>query len=223
MNPPRDFGQELNVSPAEHRTDAQVIAASLHDPAEFAEVYNRHAALIHRYLLRRLGAEVAEDLTADTFTAAFRSRSRFDATQAASARPWLYGIASNLAARHRRHEVRGLRALARTGIDPVAHSWVEEADQRISARASNRPLAQALAELSAGDRDVLLLVAWADLTYAEVAQALRLPVGTVRSRLNRARRKVRAAMPGQLPDDPHEPPDANTSLSPSIDQESHHE
>ena len=162
-----------HVSPTEHvRTDAQVIAASLHDPEEFAHVYDRHAAAIHRYLLRRLGAEVAEDLTADTFTAAFRSRSRFDASQATGALPWLYGIASNLSARHRRHEVRGLRALARTGIDPVAHSWVEEADQRILARASNQQLAQALAELSAGDRDVLLLVAWADLTYAEVAQAL---------------------------------------------------
>ncbi len=224
MNPRHDFGQELNVSPAEHvRTDAQVIAASLHDPEEFAHVYDRHAAAIHRYLLRRLGAEVAEDLTADTFTAAFRSRSRFDATQATGALPWLYGIASNLGARHRRREVRGLRALARTGIDPVAHSWVEEADQRILARASNRPLAQALAELSAGDRDVLLLVAWADLTYAEVAQALRLPLGTVRSRLNRARRKVREAMRGHVADDPHERPNTTDSLSTSIDQESHHE
>ena len=221
MNPPHDFGQELNVSPAEHvPTDAQVIAISLHEPAEFAEVYNRHAAVIHRYLLRRLGAEVAEDLTADTFTAAFRSRSRFDATQAATARPWLYGIASNLAARHRRHEVRGLRALARTGIDPVAHSWVEQADQRLVAQASNRPLAQALADLSAGDRDVLLLVAWADLTYAEVAQALQLPVGTVRSRLNRARRKVRAALPGHVADDPDESINP-TSINPTtINQES---
>ena len=70
---------------------------------------------------------------------------------------------------------------------------------------------------------MLLLVAWADLTYAEVAQALRLPVGTVRSRLNRARRKVREAMPGHVADDPHEPPDTTDSLSTSIDQESHHE
>ena len=216
------------MSPTEHvRTDAQVIAASLHDPEEFTQVYDRHAAVIHRYLLRRLGAEVAEDLTADTFTAAFRSRSRFDATQGETARPWLYGIASNLAARHRRDEVRGLRALARTGIDPVAHSWVEQADQRLVAQASNRPLAQALADLSPGDRDVLLLVAWADLSYTEVAQALQLPVGTVRSRLNRARRKVRAALPEQVADDPLEPPGASTALSTSINQsttqESRHE
>ena len=166
---------------------------------------------------------MAEDLTADTFTAAFRSRSRFDATQATGALPWLYGIASNLAARHRRDEVRGLRALARTGVDPVAQSWVDQADQRLVAQASNRPLAQALADLSAGDRDVLLLVAWADLTYAEVAHALRLPVGTVRSRLNRARRKVREALPGLVADDPDEPPVTHISSSTQTNQESRHE
>ncbi len=197
--------------------------ASLHDPAEFAELYDRHAAAIHRYLLRRLGAEVAEDLTADTFVSAFRSRSRFDATQATGARPWLYGIASNLAGRHRRHEVRGLRALARTGIDPIAESWVEDADQRLEAQSTSRPLAQALAELSAPDRDVLLLVAWADLTYAETARALNVPVGTVRSRLHRARRKVRAALSGSVPDDPDQPPETTIPLSTPIAQESHHE
>jgi RNA polymerase sigma-70 factor (ECF subfamily) len=85
--------------------------------------------------------------------------------------------------------------LARTGRDPVAaswgDSWVEDTDSRIAAQG---PLAGALAALSAGDRNVLLLVAWADLTYQEVAEALGIPVGTVRSRLNRARRKVRTAL-----------------------------
>ena len=79
--------------------------------------------------------------------------------------------------------------------DPVAaswsESWVEDTDSRIAAQG---PLAGALAALSAGDRHVLLLVAWADLGYQEVAEALGIPVGTVRSRLNRARRKVRTAL-----------------------------
>ncbi|WP_426247036.1 RNA polymerase sigma factor [Nocardioides sp. LHG3406-4] len=205
------------AAPQPDRTDAQVVAASLHDPAEFAHVYDRHAPDVHRYLLRRLGADVAEDLTADTFVIAFRSRARFDHTRG-SARPWLYGIASNVAAKHRRSEVRGLRAFARTGIDPIAHSWVEQADQRVAAQALNRPLALALAELSAGDRDVLLLVAWADLSYAEVASALGLPVGTVRSRLNRARRKVREALPGPPAGDPDDARDTIRSTS----QETHH-
>ena len=183
------------------RSDAQIVLDSLRDPAEFGHVYARHGTEIHRYLTRRLGADVADDLTAETFTAAFRSRSRFDASRASGARPWLYGIASNLAARHRRSEVRALRALARTGVDGVAHSWVEQADRRLSAQALNRPLAEALAALTRGDRDVLLLVAWADLTYLEVSQALQLPLGTVRSRLNRARRKVREALAGNVDDE----------------------
>jgi RNA polymerase sigma-70 factor (ECF subfamily) len=173
--------------------DPQVVAASVHEPAAFAEIYARHADDVHRYLRRRLGSDVADDLTADTFVAAFTARTRFDAS-ATSARPWLFGIASNLAAKHRRSEIRGLRAYARTGVDPVASSWSDGADDRVSAQAMSRELATALSELAAGDRDVLLLVAWAELSYTEVAAALQLPVGTVRSRLNRARRTVRTTL-----------------------------
>ncbi|MFG2784616.1 RNA polymerase sigma factor [Streptomyces prunicolor] len=174
--------------------DAEVVARSLEQPELFALLYDRYASDIHRYAARRLGDGAADDITADTFLAAFRIRSRYDLTRA-NARPWLYGIAGNLIGKQRRTEVRALKALARTGRDPVAaswgDSWVEDTDSRIAAQG---PLAGALAALSAGDRNVLLLVAWADLTYQEVAEALDIPVGTVRSRLNRARRKVRSAL-----------------------------
>ncbi|WP_405947203.1 sigma-70 family RNA polymerase sigma factor [Streptomyces prunicolor] len=174
--------------------DAEVVARSLEQPELFALLYDRYASDIHRYAARRLGDGAADDITADTFLAAFRIRSRYDLTRA-NARPWLYGIAGNLIGKRRRTEVRALKALARTGQDPVAaswgDSWVEDTDSRIAAQG---PLAGALAALSAGDRNVLLLVAWADLTYQEVAEALDIPVGTVRSRLNRARRKVRSAL-----------------------------
>ncbi|MEV0579111.1 MULTISPECIES: RNA polymerase sigma factor [unclassified Streptomyces] len=173
--------------------DAAVVGQSLERPETFALLYDRYAADIHRYAARRLGEGAADDITADTFLIAFRGRARFD-TGRESARPWLYGIAANLIGRHRRTEVRALRALARTGIDPVAESWTERADQRVSAQAAHTEIAGALAALSAGDRHVLLLIAWADLSYQEVADALSLPVGTVRSRLNRARRKVRQAL-----------------------------
>ena len=92
-----------------------------------------------------------------------------------------------------------LGALARTGLDPVTDGDSEPVDQRVSARAVQRDLAAALARLAARDRDVLLLIAWADLSYEEVAVALDIPVGTVRSRLNRARSKVREALGGQDP------------------------
>ncbi|MCK8676117.1 MULTISPECIES: RNA polymerase sigma factor [Streptomyces] len=173
--------------------DASVIAGSLTRPELFGELFQRYAAEIHRYAARRLGEDAAEDITADTFLAAFRMRRRYDLDRP-SALPWLYGIAANLIGKQRRAEVRGLRALARCGHDPVADSWTDRADNRVTAQSANAALAAALADLSPGDRHVLLLVAWSELGYAEVAEALRIPVGTVRSRLHRARRKLREAL-----------------------------
>ncbi|GAA2281074.1 RNA polymerase sigma factor [Streptomyces hawaiiensis] len=172
--------------------DAELIAASLEEPERFAALFDRHAPAIHQYVARRLGRDAADDVTAETFLTAFRIRARFDPARA-GARPWLYGIAAKQIGRHRREEVRALKLLARTGHDPVADSWTDTADDRLAAEAAARPLAGALAHLSAGDRHVLLLFAWADLGYQEIAEALGIPVGTVRSRLNRARRKLRTA------------------------------
>ncbi|MQY12358.1 hypothetical protein SRB5_24910 [Streptomyces sp. RB5] len=173
--------------------DAVTVRESLERPEVFARLYDRYAAGVHRYAARRLGDGPADDITAETFLIAFRSRGRYDHTRA-GARPWLFGIAGNLIGKHRRAEVRALRALARTGVDPVAESWADAADERVTAQAARQALAGALAGLAARDRHVLLLVAWADLSYQEVAEALGVPVGTVRSRLHRARRRVRAAL-----------------------------
>jgi RNA polymerase sigma factor (sigma-70 family) len=181
--------------------DAAIMARSARDPEIFAVLYDRHAAALHRYVARRLGDEAADDLVAETFLAAFRKRARFDPA-ARDARPWLYGIASNLIGKHTRSEVRMLRAYARTGTDPVltpsAVTPGEGILARVDSSAAAPELARALAALSAGDREVLLLTAWADLSYAEAATALAIPVGTVRSRLNRARRKLRAALEGNI-------------------------
>ncbi|MFE9813370.1 RNA polymerase sigma factor [Streptomyces sp. NPDC005227] len=181
-------------STARTMDDAEIVAQSLEESELFALLYDRYAPDIHRYAARRLGDAAADDITADTFLVAFRIRSRYDHRRP-NARPWLYGIAGNLIGKQRRAEVRALRALARTGHDPLAASggafWLEDTDSRIAAQG---PLAGALAGLSAPDRHVLLLIAWAELTYQEVAEALGIPVGTVRSRLNRARRKVRTAL-----------------------------
>ncbi|WP_449063898.1 RNA polymerase sigma factor [Planomonospora algeriensis] len=178
--------------------DAEVIRRSLEEPEAFALLFDRYAPEIHRYAVRRLGDSLADDVVADTFLAAFRRRDRYDLTRP-DARPWLYGIAGNLIGRHRRVEIRSYRALARTGVDEVAESYADRVDAQVSASAVQKDLAGALAGLSAGDREVLLLVAWADLTYDEVAEAVGIPVGTVRSRLHRARRKTRAAFGGADP------------------------
>ncbi|WP_344355513.1 RNA polymerase sigma factor [Streptomyces gobitricini] len=188
----------MNGPPGISGDDASVIAGSLADPELFGELYHRYAAGIHRYAARRLSDAAAEDITADTFLTAFRARAKYDLSRS-NALPWLYGIAANLIGRHRRDEVRALRAMARTGTDAVSHAWTDRSDSRIAAQAVQARLAAALAGLSEGDRHVLLLVAWADLEYQEVAEALSIPLGTVRSRLNRARKKVRLALGGADP------------------------
>jgi len=178
--------------------DAAVIESSWHDPETFAGLYDRHAVPIHRYVSRRLGEEMADDIVADTFLAAFRRRGDYDLRRP-DARPWLYGIAANLIGKHRRTEVRMLRAFARTGADPAVEGHADRIDSRVSAAAVQRDLAAAVAALSAGDRDVLLLVAWADLSYEQTATALGIPLGTVRSRLHRARAKIREALGDRNP------------------------
>ncbi|WP_308168796.1 RNA polymerase sigma factor [Nonomuraea sp. NEAU-A123] len=180
--------------------DAAVIKASLRDPERFAEVFDRHAAVLHRYVVRRLGPDHAEDVVAEAFTRAFEKRHKyaFDRTDAL---PWLYGIATNIIGSHRRAEVRGYRALARTGEDPVAAAFDDQVVAQVTASATRERLAAALAKLGRGERDVLLLIAWGDLTYEETAQALDVPVGTVRSRLSRSRRKIVQALGGSNPTD----------------------
>jgi RNA polymerase sigma factor (sigma-70 family) len=188
----------LRADPPETAADAVLIEQSWHEHEKFAALFDRHAPEMHRYVTRRLGVSTADDVVAETFLLAFRGRKRYDVTRA-DARPWLYGIASNLIGKHRRGEKRLYRALARAGVDRVAESYADRVDARVTAEGVQREVADALGGLSAGDRDVLLLVAWADLTYEGVADALGIPVGTVRSRLHRARRKVREALGGADP------------------------
>jgi RNA polymerase sigma factor (sigma-70 family) len=171
-------------------TDAEIIASSGPDPGQFALIFDRHFAAIHRYLHRRVGRELAEDLAAETFAVALRRRAGYDPHRA-DARPWLFGIAANLLRHHRRTERRQLVAYARTGADRVSEGGFEAADERVDADAAGPALAGALGALKPWDREVLLLHAWADLTYQEIADALSIPVGTVRSRLARARGRVR--------------------------------
>lgn len=174
----------------DNRTDAQVIAASLDDPLVFALVFDRHYDSVHRFLARRVGVDLADDLAADTFTTAFDVRRRYDAGHP-DARPWLFGIATNIVRHHRRSEARRLRAYARLDRPADAEGGFEGVDARLDAERMGPTIAEALTRLSDGDRDTLLLFAWADLRYEEIAVALRIPVGTVRSRLNRARRRLR--------------------------------
>ena len=174
---------------APRHSDASAIAASLDAPGAFADVFERHHPAVHRYLARRLGVDLADELAAETFAVAFAKRGRYDPASG-DARPWLFGIATRLAQRHWRREERELRAYARTGVDPAAPSPDERVNARADSAVAGPALAAALAALTAKERDVLLLYAWEQLDQPEIAVALAISPGTVKSRLHRARTRV---------------------------------
>jgi RNA polymerase sigma factor (sigma-70 family) len=171
-------------------TDAAVIAASLTDPAAFAGVFDRHWPAIHRFCAGRAGS-AGEDIAAETFRVAFDERARFDPARG-DAGPWLYGIATNLLRRY----FRGARR-ARLAPGADEHDFAEDALGRAEAALLGPELAAALRGVAAADRDALLLHAWAELTYTEIAQATGVPVGTVRSRIHRARTTLRTHLEGR--------------------------
>lgn len=170
--------------------DSVVIGRSLTDPEQFAVLFRRHAPAIQRYVTRRIGPHAADDVVAETFLAAFRQRAAFRAG-IPDALPWLYGIATNMLRRHWRTEVQQLRLLARTGTDPVTAPFTDQVDASVT---TNAALAVGLARLPGPQRDALLLVAWGGLTYEQAAEAMGVPLGTVQSRVSRARRRLRAAL-----------------------------
>ena len=179
----------MSVLTSTEIADASLIARSLREPAAFAAVFDRHWPGIFRYCASRAPA-AGEDLAAETFRVAFDERRRYD-SRFPDARPWLYGIATNLLRRWFREAARGAPAA------PV-HEWdfTDDALGRVEARALGPALATALRSVAAADRDALLLHAWADLTYTEIAHATGVPVGTVRSRIHRARTRLRAQLEG---------------------------
>jgi RNA polymerase sigma factor (sigma-70 family) len=177
-------------SPRIRDDDAQQVEQSLRDPECFGTVFDRYFGEIHGYAARRLGRDAADDVAAETFLTAFRSRQRFDASRG-TVRAWLYGIVTNHMSAYHRQEVRAYRALERAGIQGAEEGHADRVAERIDARAAGRELAGALAKLPRGDREVLLLVALGGLSHADVAAALGIPYGTVGSRLNRVRKKLR--------------------------------
>ncbi|WP_327586330.1 RNA polymerase sigma factor [Nonomuraea sp. NBC_00507] len=181
------------LQPATRGADAELVCASWTDPEVFAELFDRYSAMLYRYVSKRLGPEPAEDLVGETFLVAFSRRESYDLAYE-DARPWLFGILTKLISRHHRKEAARYRALLRAPVDSDIESPADRVVAGVTAQAVRAELAGALAALPVKDRDVLLLIAWGDLTYEEVAQALGIPIGTVRSRLNRGRRKVRAAL-----------------------------
>jgi RNA polymerase sigma-70 factor (ECF subfamily) len=179
-------------------SDAELIELSLREPARFAPLFDRYAKEIMRYAHARLGPDLAEDVTAETFLAAFRHRDRYDTTRP-DARPWLYGIAIRLIGSHRRAEARYQRMLQSAPPEQATEDFGDRCAERVMAEQLRPLLAAAIAGLRHRDRELLLLVAWAGLTYEESAAALGLTVSAVKSRLHRVRGKIRDALGGTNP------------------------
>lgn len=175
------------------RSDAELLAASVADPAAFGLVVERYERAIFGYLRARVGDEAAVDLAARTFADAFAVRARYR-PERATALPWLFGIAANHIRRHRRTEGRRRRFEGSLPPPAVSGDHAEGAAARADADAAWTVVGPALASLPVAVQETLLLHLWQGLTYEKVASALGVPIGTVRSRINRAKRSLRDAL-----------------------------
>jgi RNA polymerase sigma-70 factor (ECF subfamily) len=192
-----DWGRR--PEPPGHRPDVSWGAAALSDAqllagsrADFEVLFDRYALEIYRYCARRIGPDEADDLVSETFAVSYQRRGRFDGSKD-SALPWLYGIATNLLHRHRGAEARRQRLLAK--LPPVVSidGLAERAAERVDAHALIQAVARELGRIPCRYRDVLFLNA-NGLDHAAIATALGIPVGTVKSRLSRARNRLRDAL-----------------------------
>jgi RNA polymerase sigma-70 factor (ECF subfamily) len=174
--------------------DAQLIARSVSDGRWFEVVFDRHYGRIHRFCVARAGLDTADDLASETFVTAFRRRDAYDVSHADAA-PWLYGIALNLLRAHRRRELARGRLVDRARLALRSLPEPEQPYDR------NAALSAALRGLSEQDRDLIVLFAWAGLTYEQLGECLGLPVGTVRSRLSRLRERLRRQLEPALAED----------------------
>lgn len=162
------------------------------DAAAFGVLFERHAGRIYNFCFRRTANwALAEDLTSATFLLAWRSRSR-EELRADSALPLLFGIATNVLRNHRRSLRRGREAVGRLPVPRLEEpDFAEEAATRVDDEAAMRDLLALFSRLPRREQDVLALCAWSDLSYEDTAAALGIPIGTVRSRLARGRRRLR--------------------------------
>jgi len=158
-------------------------------------VYRAHVATVHRYLASRVGFEMGEELTAQTFVEAWARRDAFDPERGSQV-AWLLGIATNVLRHHLRQERRRARAhmalAAQRRFTTLADSLQDEVSDAMSTVERTAAVQVALGQVDGADREVLVLAAQPDVTYRAIAEHLGIPVGTVRSRLSRARRRLAA-------------------------------
>jgi RNA polymerase sigma-70 factor (ECF subfamily) len=172
------------------QSDADLVSASIRDPDAFTELFERHWEGLYRFCVNRAAA-AGEDIAAEAFRVAFDRRRGYD-KRYSDARPWLFGIATNLLRDHFRAAKREENKLERSAaLDTPSRS---DEPGGLERKLLGPQLAEALQDTPAADREALLLLAWADLDYEQIADALSIPLGTVRSRIHRARQRVRESL-----------------------------
>ncbi|MDQ4091108.1 MAG: sigma-70 family RNA polymerase sigma factor [Actinomycetota bacterium] len=172
--------------------DADAVEASLARPDCFGVLFDRYHGVIWAFLARTAGHDAADELTGDVFVAAFTSRHRYDRS-CGTVRAWLYGIAMNIQRTRWRSDARQARALERVvGGLVSAVTPIEAADEMLDGRHQLDQVRDAMTRLPERHQEVLTLFVWERLSYDEIASALGVEVGTVRSRLARARSELRS-------------------------------
>lgn len=177
----------------EDATDEELMRRVRDGDAEaFGALFERHSQAVFAYCLRRTGSwAVAEDLVSVVFMETWRKRTAI--TLEGSLLPWLYGVALGVTRNHHRSRSRYRAALDRVPRPAADDDHAEDVARRVDAETRTRAVIAELAKLPAKDREVLEMSAWSDLSQAQIAQVLGIPIGTVKSRLARAQRTLRGA------------------------------
>lgn len=163
------------------------------DGEAFGQLFERHAQAVFAYCLRRTGVwSAAEDLMSVVFLETWRKRG--SVTVDGTLLPWLYGVALGVTRNHQRSRTRYKAALGRVPLPDPHGDHADDVARRVDAETRTKAVIAELEKLPAGDREVLEMSAWSDLSQAQIAQVLGIPVGTVKSRLARAQRIVRGAL-----------------------------
>ncbi|MFS8099402.1 RNA polymerase sigma factor [Lentzea alba] len=167
------------------------------DGDAFGVLFERHAQAVFAYCLRRTGVwAVAEDLVSVVFMETWRKRASItlEGSQEWTLLPWLYGVALGVTRNHHRSRSRYEAALGKVPQPAADDDHAEDVARRVDAEIRTRAAIAELAKLPDSDREVLEMSAWSDLSHAQIAQVLGIPIGTVKSRLARAQRTLRGAL-----------------------------
>lgn len=181
---------------SEPLADTAIIQQSQCNPEAFAQIFDRYHRDVHAFVARRAGREAADDVLSEVFLAAFAQRASYDLDMA-SARPWLFGIANNLVKRRWRSMASQQRLATRLAALPASSNYPENGlAAGVDAEREWEQVRVALGRLPKEEQEALLLYAWEELTYSEIAKLVGVPVGTIRSRIHRARTQLRVLVAG---------------------------